>query len=702
MSPEDFLRELAGDFRSWTDRHLWVCGFTGEPSPDSAWKGHALNGQGSLPESDLNTYFSVGTFRGSRTKDAQVEAFVLVLDDISTDDLTTMPVAPTYINETSLQNNQVGFGITDRDNLAGYELLQKRLIAAGKMKADKSGNNRARYVRLPGGLNLKSKVIEACGQPFVTRLVEFAPQRRYSVTELAMAFGVSLEAEPNPSGQDQRSGFVNEATARDLRSALAFIPADERDLWVRMGHALKTFDEGDVGRGLWVEWSQTSEKWKPEDVRQWGTFKPTNTSYQAVFAEAQRRGWPNPLGNGPKSTAGASGATGGTGSGKADSGALLYTFAADLGESGDDVDELVEGVITRNSMSVVYGDSNSGKTFLKIDLGAAVARGINWFGRRVEAGMVVYLAAEAPSSVRRRLRVYQQRHQCSVPNFAIVESPVDLFDGDADTQRVITLVRELEKKLGAKCELIIGDTLARLSAGANENTGEDMSIVLRHVDLIRTECNAHFSLIHHCGKDAAKGARGWSGLRAATDTEIEVTADEQTGVRVAKITKQRDLDSKGEEIQFRLEVIDIGTSKWGEPITSCVVAPANEAKESAAAAFMAALERERDARDMDVLVALVAKFERRGERVSTSPTGPATTYKTLSTDPDFPKQTGPDRLARLLRALQDAGRLFRVTVRTPDRKWKETFRTTPEAPESAPMPEPDDAANDPADAQAAA
>ena len=193
-------------------------------------------------------------------------------------------------------------------------------------------------------------------------------------------------------------------------------------------------------------------------------------------------------------------------------------------------------------------------------------------GRNVEPGMVVYLATESPASVRRRLRAYQRHHGCKVPNFAIVQSPIDLYNGGADTERVIELVKTLEQQQGVKCELIIGDTLSRLSAGANENSGEDMSIVVRHVDRIRHECAAHFLLIHHCGKDAARGMRGWSGMRAATDTEIEVTADAETGTHAAEVTKQRDIPGKGDRIGFRLQVVEMGIGKWGKPITSCVVA----------------------------------------------------------------------------------------------------------------------------------
>lgn len=255
--------------------------------------------------------------------------------------------------------------------------------------------------------------------------------------------------------------------------------------------------------------------------------------------------------------------------------ALAYVFAHDLDENSDEADELVERVLTRGAMGVIYGDSNCGKTVFAIDIACAVARAQElWMGRHVERGMVVYLATESPASVRRRLRAYQRHHDCRVPNFAIVQSLIDLFKGEDQTEKVIDLVRRLERLRGVKCELIVGDTLSRLCAGANENSAEDMSVVVRHIDRIRHESQAHFLLIHHAGKDLARGMRGWSGMRAATDTEIEVTVDDQTGTHAAEITKQRDISGKGERIGFGLQVVEMGIGKWGQPINSCVVVDA--------------------------------------------------------------------------------------------------------------------------------
>ena len=342
----------------------------------------------------------------------------------------------------------------------------------------------------------------------------------------------------------------------ELRSALEALPADEYHQWVNFGNAL--VELGDAGFSLWDEWSRKSNKYDAaEAMKKWRGFKGGAFQIESIFHEAQAAGWKNPAKD----------------AGKAQKGPLSVVFADDLPEAFTPPDELVEGVLTVGGGSVLYGDSNSGKTFFVIDMAAAVARGVPWMGRNTEPGLVVYLAAESPASVRGRLQAYQKHHGVRVPNFAIVQSPIDLFDGEADTDAVIALVRQVELERGQKARLIVGDTLARLSAGANENAGQDMGLVVRRFDRIRNECEAHFMLIHHSGKAAANGARGWSGIRAAVDTEIEVT--DSPAVRCAEITKQRDLGTKGQRIGFTLEVLTLGTTKWGAPATSCVVVPAD-------------------------------------------------------------------------------------------------------------------------------
>ncbi len=254
---------------------------------------------------------------------------------------------------------------------------------------------------------------------------------------------------------------------------------------------------------------------------------------------------------------------------------LDYVAASDLplGEVAFD-DELVEGVVSRNSMGVVFGESNSAKTFFMVELAASVSNGEECLGHRTVQGLVVYLATEAAGSVKMRFAARQKHTGTPLPRVIVVQSPINLFDGTADVEAVLQLIEALQAEAQAKVELIIGDTMARISAGANENSGEDMGVVLKNADAIRAATGASFLWVHHCGKDQARGARGWSGIRAAIDTEIEITADDATGIRTAEITKQRDLTTKGLRIGFQLMPVPMGFNRWGSERTSAVVIPA--------------------------------------------------------------------------------------------------------------------------------
>jgi hypothetical protein len=116
--------------------------------------------------------------------------------------------------------------------------------------------------------------------------------------------------------------------------------------------------------------------------------------------------------------------------------------------------------------------------------------------------------------------------------------------------------------------MVVVDTFAQVMAGSNENAGEDVGKALAHCRQIHKHTGATVVLIHHAGKDASKGARGWSGLRAAADAEIEVSRCDDD--RVATITKMKD-GQDGLEFGFKLHTVIIGLDEDDEDITSCVI-----------------------------------------------------------------------------------------------------------------------------------
>lgn len=247
---------------------------------------------------------------------------------------------------------------------------------------------------------------------------------------------------------------------------------------------------------------------------------------------------------------------------------LQVVFGDELGAEYEPPNELIEGLLTMASLTVLYGDSNSGKTFFALSLATAIATGERCYGRQVDPGLVLYLASEAPGSIRSRMQALKKYHSCDLRRLAMVPVPLNFYTGDTDAADVFEVVRAIEADRGEPVRLIIGDTLARMSAGANENSGEDMGPVMARFDRLAQATGAAVLIIHHSGKDQARGARGWSGIRAHIDTEIEVT--EANDERTASITKQRELPSKGDAIAFKLEVVEMGTTKFGAPATTCV------------------------------------------------------------------------------------------------------------------------------------
>ena len=252
---------------------------------------------------------------------------------------------------------------------------------------------------------------------------------------------------------------------------------------------------------------------------------------------------------------------------------LLPLFWANEIEPVTDATDFVEGLLTTTALVAVYGESNTGKTFWTLDLGFHVALGWEWQGRHVDQGGVIYVAAEGGNGIFNRVDAFKRHYGIDgeIP-FAVAPLSVNLLDPAADTPRLIETVREAAKKRGLPVRLIIIDTLARAIAGGNENSSDDMGALINNAGTVQKETGATVLFIHHCGKDVTRGARGHSSLRAALDTEIEITRDARSGIAVARVTKQRDLPCEG-EFAFSLKRVEVGRNKREISVVSCVVVP---------------------------------------------------------------------------------------------------------------------------------
>lgn len=353
---------------------------------------------------------------------------------------------------------------------------------------------------------------------------------------------------------------------RDALEALQHIAADDRDTWVQVGQAINNEMPGADGFALWDGWSQQSAKYDAQDqLRVWRSFKPrglAGVGLNTVFKMAQDGGWKN---QGPAAVRADEG----------DNEGLPLVFSEDITQDSIHIDQLVEDVLTVEGLSVVFGESNSGKSFICCDMACHLSIGKTWLGKRTVRGPVLYVAGEGAQSIKLRVLAWSQEHR-QTPNVAIVPIAVNLLDPRADLSRLADACKTVERRYGEPVALIVIDTLARAFGGGNENASEDMGAVIAHADQLRQQAGAAVLFVHHSGKDSAKGGRGHSSLKAATDTEIEVVGEQETHLHTATITKQRDLGTRGMVLTTHFRVVEMGRGQWGKPITTCLVDPSEE------------------------------------------------------------------------------------------------------------------------------
>jgi len=346
-----------------------------------------------------------------------------------------------------------------------------------------------------------------------------------------------------------------------------------RDEWVRVGMALHHETQGDdTGFDLWNDWSSLGGKYPSEEALrgQWESFerrkgdrRPQVTMAtvkhmvaslsRAPIDEAKRqeimaRAEPRDIFRTPENFSG-----------------KFKIETLDAVANRPPSEWIIKGVLPQDDLIVLYGASGSGKSFMALDMAFAIARGVDWRGRKTKRGRVLYIAAEGGGGVGKRTKAACKVHGADPEDvdLAVITAAPNIMDSD-DIGELLDAIAAA----GGDPILIIADTFAQMTPGANENSGEDMGVALRNCRTLTRVTGATVMLIHHAGKDASKGARGWSGMRAAADAELEVLRHEN-GAREMRVTKMKDGDDNL-AWGFKLEIVDLGFDRDGDPITSCV------------------------------------------------------------------------------------------------------------------------------------
>jgi len=178
---------------------------------------------------------------------------------------------------------------------------------------------------------------------------------------------------------------------------------------------------------------------------------------------------------------------------------------------------LVDRLIPRPSVGIVYAPPKTYKTFLMIDVAMHVATGRTWCDRQVQAAPVLYVIGEGASGMVARQRAWLDYH-------GVVDADIYWHPHRLDLMQLETAdaLGQVAKQLGVG--LVVIDTVARaMGGGADESATRDMAQFVESLDVIKDAAGCAVAGVHHSGKDKTKGMRGSSALLGAVDWVVAVS-----------------------------------------------------------------------------------------------------------------------------------------------------------------------------------
>jgi hypothetical protein len=235
---------------------------------------------------------------------------------------------------------------------------------------------------------------------------------------------------------------------------------------------------------------------------------------------------------------------------------------------------LVHGLFGQSESGAAYGQPGCGKSVLVEDMALHIAAGLDWHGKPVQRGAVVYVALERKKLVERRARAFRKKHGLDDLPFAIVGGVYD-FRIPATADWLADICKQVARLTDEKVVLIVIDTLSRALAGGDENSPKDMGAIVTITAKLQEETGGYVLWIHHMPHGGDR-MRGHGALLGAMDTTLHVCKS-GTG-RTATVIKANDSE-EGECIAFDLESVQIGE----DGTTAPVVIAANQTTRHSAA-----------------------------------------------------------------------------------------------------------------------
>jgi len=225
--------------------------------------------------------------------------------------------------------------------------------------------------------------------------------------------------------------------------------------------------------------------------------------------------------------------------------ALVDAFRLDLLPKAK---PLIEDVLMQDSISWLHGKPGHAKSFIALDWACCVATGQQWRHHPTEHGKVLYVVAEGAQGMHERRQAWEITNNVEIPAGQLLFLPVAVqMLKDLDVAVMAMIAAELRPAL------VVLDTQARVTVGADENSSRDMGLYVASVDQLRFASKACILTVHHEAR-AGDSLRGSTALEGAATTVIRATKDGAL-VRLDN-TKQKD-GPEFDPILTRLEAVKL-------------------------------------------------------------------------------------------------------------------------------------------------
>lgn len=227
---------------------------------------------------------------------------------------------------------------------------------------------------------------------------------------------------------------------------------------------------------------------------------------------------------------------------------------------------VIKGWMPDAGVTMVYGESGAGKTFITLDMACHIAADIQWHGKKTRSGLVVYMAGEGNYGIRQRVTAWCLANGVThLDNLLISNKAIDI-DSPAAAAQIINAVREITPD---DAVAIFIDTVNNHMSG-DENSAKDTRNMLNACNIVARAMNASICLNHHTGHaaDSKQRARGSSAWKASLDASILVAKNEES-IEIS-CTKMKDAEAPA-PFYGKLESVPLGwTDEDGEEIKGAV------------------------------------------------------------------------------------------------------------------------------------